>query len=209
VSRVPWIVGALLAIALLPGCLTYERSQTRVAIDRKTGTARVQVTYWNLASTETGRSRQREDLEQLDSLRRSDAYFTNSFLHGSGRGKVSRRRVWIERGKVNASYTITTRDLNQLAEGWTADSAGYRFSSNLQIANTNGARTDDEKPTVKWRRSATLLLVTERDPHFSEAVPFLPEIRESLAARLHPPGKPAKRTAKHSSKRSARGNTAR
>lgn len=170
----------------------YERSQTRITFDRKTGVARVQTTYWNLASTETARGGQWEDFEQLDSLRRSDAYFANSYLRSPGGATLGRRRVWIERGRIHASAQVSTRDLNELApEGWSADSSGYRFTSNLQILATNGTRTRDERASVVWPRSARVLTVTERDPHYSEAVPFLPEVRESLAARLP---KPALRT---------------
>jgi len=182
----------LLLLASLSGCLTYERSTTRVTIDRKTGIARVQVTYWNLATTETGRDRQRDDMEALDSLRRSDAYFVSSFLRGPNAGIASRRRVWIDHGKIHASYTITTKDLNQLAEGWSAGSSRYRYAPMLEVTQTNGSRTDDEKPVIEWPRTSSILVISERDPHFGEAVPFLPEIRESLAVRLpHPP--PAKR----------------
>lgn len=192
------LAGLALALGLLPGCLTYERSQTRVTIDRS-GLARVQTTYWNLASTEVERAPQWEDFEQLDSLRRSDAYFATSYLRSPSDATLGKRRVWIERGRIHASAQVSTRDLNELApEGWSADSSGYRYSSNLQILATNGTRTRDEKPTVVWPRTARVLTVTERDPHFAEAVPFLPEIRESLAARLP---KPAVRPAK--SKRAA------
>lgn len=194
----------ILLLMLGSGCLTYRQSQTRVAIDRKTGTARVQVTYTDVATTEAGRSAQWEDFEHLDSLRRSDAFFASSFLRSPGGGRVSKRRVWIERGRIHASYTITTQDLNQLAEGWSADSTGYGFTSMLRIAKTNGRRTQDEKPTVRWPRTATILLVTEQDPHFAEAVPFVPAIRESLAARLPKPPPPAKRPVKARAKRSAR-----
>jgi len=180
------ILAAAVALALFPGCLTYETSRTRVEFDRK-GIARVVTTYTNIASTEPGRSEQWEDFEQLDSLRRSDAYFASSYLRSPSGGLVGKRRVWIEKGKILASATVTTRDLNQLAEGWSADSSGYRFSSNLLIAATNGRRTDDEKPTVVWPRSARVLTVVERDPHFREASPFLPQIRDSLAKRVAPP----------------------
>jgi hypothetical protein len=173
-----------LALALFSGCLSYERSETRVTFDRKTGMAKVQVTYWNLASTETSRDGQRKDFEQLDSLRRSNAYFLSSFLRTPGAGTVSKRRVWIEGGRINASYTIQTRDLNQIAEGWSAGTAGYRYVSMIRVAKTNGRRTTDEKPAVVWPRKSPLLLVVESDPHFGEAVPFLPEFRESLAVRL-------------------------
>ncbi len=201
------IVAVALAIFMSSGCLSYEKSQTKVALDRKTGIARVQVTYWNLASTETGRNGQREDFEQLDSLRRSDPYFLSSFLRNAGGGRASKRKVWIEKGQIHASYTIQTRDLNQIAEGWSADTTGYRYVSMIEISKTNGQRTTDEKPTVRWPRKATELIVGERDPHFGEAVPFLPEFRDSLAARLKrsepkpPPkaAKPAKSTAKKKS----------
>lgn len=193
------VLAAALALALFPGCLTYEKSQTRVAFDPKTGVAHVQTTYWNIASTEPGRREQWDDFEQLDSLRRSDAYFATSYLRSPAGGQVGKRRVWIEKGRVHASAAVTTRDLNELAEGWSADSSGYRFTSNLEITATNGRRTDDEKPTVFWPRSARLLSVAERDPHFGEAVPFRPEIRDSLAKRLPPVVKAAhpKRAAKH------------
>jgi hypothetical protein len=190
VSRTPRIVCLVLLAALAPGCLTYETSQTRVAIDKK-GLARVEVTFQNVATTETGRTGQWEDFEQLDSLRRSDAYFASSFLRSARGARVLRRRVWLSKDHIHASYVISTRDLNQIAEGWSADSTGYRYTSLLTVARTNGKRTTDEKPTVVWPRSARLLLVTEKDPHFSEAVPFLPEIRKTLAARLKA-SKPAK-----------------
>lgn len=180
-------LAAALALGLFPGCLTYERSQTRVTFDRKR-VARVQTTYWNLASTEAARDRQWEDFEQLDSLRRSDAYFASSYLRSPAGATLGRRRVWIEGGRIHASATVTTSDLNELApEGWSADSSGYRFTSNLQILATNGTRARDGRATVVWPRTARVLAVTERDPHFSEAVRFLPEIRESLAARLPKP----------------------
>jgi hypothetical protein len=189
-------IGALVLLAALaPGCLTYETSQTRVAIDKK-GLARVEVTFQNLATTETSRSGQWEDFEQLDSLRRSDAYFTSSFLRSVRGGNIGRRRVWLSKDRVHASYVISTRDLNQIAEGWAADSTGYHYTSMLTVARTNGKRTGDEKPTVVWPRSARVLLVSEQDPHFSEAVPFLPEIRKALAARLKGPAKPPRRTAR-------------
>jgi len=192
VSRAPRILGLVLLAALAPGCLTYETSQTKVAIDRR-GLARVEVTFQNVATTETGRAGQWEDFEQLDSLRRSDAYFAASFLRAPRGGSVGRRRVWFVRDRIHASYVITVQDLNQIAEGWSADSAGFRYTSLLSVSRTNGKRTRDEKPTVIWPRSARLLLVAEQDPHFSEAVPFLPEIRKSLAARLK--AKPSKRPA--------------
>ncbi len=203
VSRPPslgLILCLVLLAALAPGCLTYETSQTRVAIDKK-GLARVEVTIQNVATTETGRDGQWEDFQQLDSLRRSDAYFTSSFLRSVRGGQVGRRRVWLSHAKIHASYVISTRDLNQIAEGWSADSAGYRYTSLLTVARTNGKRTADEKPTVVWPRSARLLLVVEKDPHFSEAVPFLPEIQKILADRLTVP-KPAKPT--KATRRSAR-----
>lgn len=205
------IVGALLALALLPGCLTYERSQTRVTFDGKTGTATVQTTYSNIASTESERKEQWADFEQLDSLRRSDAYFGSSYLHNAAKGRLGPRRVWIEGGKVNASATVATRDLNELAEGWSADSSGYRYTSSIEIAATNGKRTDDEKPTVVWPRSARVLTVLERDPHFGEASPFLPEIRDSLSRRLPPPALKASHAKKpvkhHHRRRTARRTT--
>jgi hypothetical protein len=181
----------VLLTALAPGCLTYETSQTRVAIDRK-GLARVEVTIQNVATTETGRDGQWEDFEQLDSLRRSDAYFTSSFLRSVRGGNIGRRKVWLSKDRIHASYVISTRDLNQIAEGWSADSTGYRYTSMLTVARTNGKRTSDEKPTVVWPPGTRLLLVAEKDPHFSEAVPFLPEIRKTLAARLKGPAKLAK-----------------
>jgi len=176
--------GLLLLAAFAPGCLTYETSETQVTIDRRTGLARVEVTVHNVATTETGRGGQWEDFEQLDSLRRSDAYFAGSFLRSPGGGRVGKRRAWIDHGQIHASYVITTRDLNQIAEGWAADSSGYHYTSLLTVARTNGQRTGDDKPTVVWPRSARLLIVVEQDPHFSEAVPFLPEIQKALAARL-------------------------
>ncbi|HEV8129284.1 MAG TPA: hypothetical protein VGQ14_06480 [Candidatus Eisenbacteria bacterium] len=202
----------VLALLLFSGCLSYEKSQTKVTIDKKTGIAKVQVTYWNLASTETGRGSQREDFEQLDSLRRSDAYFLSSFLRSANAGRASKRKVWIEKGHIHASYTIETRDLNQIAEGWSADTTGYRYVSMLEISRTNGQRTTDEKPTVLWPRKAVELVIGENDPHFSESVPFLPEFRESLDVRLRreAPKKPPKsskstakkKTPKNTSKRS-------
>ena len=199
------VVGvALLAAALFPGCLTYERSETRVTFDAKTGAARVQINYANIASTEPGRNEQWTDFEQLDSLRRSDAYFANSYLRSPGGGKVAKRRVWIERGRIFATASITTEDLNELSEGWSADSSGYRYSSMLEITDSNGSRTDDEKPTVFWPRSARVLTVSERDPHFREAVPFRAEIRDSLAKRLPKPAlRPTrvKRAAAHHGRR--------
>jgi hypothetical protein len=196
---------AALALLLFSGCLSYEKSQTKVTFDKKTGIAKVQVTYWNLASTETGRNGQHEDFEQLDSLRRSDAYFLSSFLRSANAGKASKRKVWIEKGQFHASYTIETRDLNQIAEGWSADTTGYRYVSMLEISRTNGQRTTDEKPTVHWPRKTVELIIGERDPHFSESVPFLPEFQESLTARLHreaPKAPPkSKSTAKKSSKK--------
>ena len=199
-------LAAALALALFPGCLTYEKSQTRVSVDARTGVAHVQTTYWNIASTEPGRREQWDDFEQLDSLRRSDAYFVTSYLRSPAGGQVGKRRVWIEKGRVHASASVTTRDLNELAEGWSADSSEYRYTSSLEITATNGRRTDDEKPTVVWPRSARLLSVTERDPHFGEAVPFRPEIRDSLAKRLPPAVKAAhpKRAAKHPAARRPR-----
>lgn len=194
------LLGSVVALALLPGCLTYERSQTRVTFDGATGVATVQTTYSNIASTESSRNEQWADFEQLDSLRRSDPYFASSYLRSPGGGRIGPRRVWIEKGKVNASATVTTRDLNELAEGWSADSSGYRFTSSLEITATNGKRTDDEKPTVVWPKRTRALTVVERDPHFGEASPFLPEIRDSLARRLpHPALRPShgKRTATH------------
>jgi hypothetical protein len=189
-------LGLLLLAALAPGCLTYETSQTRVSIDQRTGLARVEVLVQNVATTETGRGGQWEDFEQLDSLRRSDAYFAGSFLRSPGGGHIVRRRAWIDHGQIHASYVITTRDLNQIAEGWSADSSGYRYTSLLTITRTNGQRTGDEKPSVMWPRSAPLLIVAEQDPHFSEAFPFLPEIRKSLAARLKAKA-PQRRAAAH------------
>lgn len=196
-------LAAAAALALLPGCLTYQRSQTRIAFDGTTGVARVQTTYWNIASTEPARSEQWQDFQQLDSLRRSDAYFATSYLRSPGGGRVGKRRVWIEKGQIHASASVATRDLNELAEGWSADSSGFRYTSNLEITATNGRRTDDEKPTVSWPKTARLLTVAERDPHFGEAVPFLPEIRDSLAKRLPPAVKPpsVKRATKHTTKR--------
>ena len=188
------VLSLLLVGVLSSGCLTYEKSQTRVTIDRRTGLARVQVTIQNVATTETGRNGQWEDFEQLDSLRRSNAYFESSFLRTPGAAKMEPRRVWIERGQIHASYSIRTRDLNQIAEGWSADTSGYRYTSMLEVTRTNGKRTQDEKPAVVWPRSATLLIVAERDPHFSEAFPFLPEIQKALAARLRP--SPQNRSAK-------------
>ena len=195
------------ALVLFSGCLSYEKSQTKVTIDKKTGVAKVQVTYWNLASTETGRSGQHEDFEQLDSLRRSDAYFLSSFLRVPNAGRASKRKVWIEKGQIHASYTIETRDLNQIAEGWSADTTGYRYVSMLEISRTNGQRTTDEKPTVHWPRKTVELVLGEHDPHFSESVPFLPEFRESLTVRLRreapsTPPKSSKPASKKSTKRS-------
>lgn len=200
-----WVLA--LALVLFPGCLTYETSQTRVTFDPKTHMAHVQTTYTNIASTEPGRTEQWADFEQLDSLRRSDEYFTTSYLRTPDGGTTGKRRVWIDKGRILASAEVTTHDLNELAEGWSADASGYRFTSNLQIGATNGTRTDDEKPTVVWPRSAKLLLVSERDPHFGEASPFLPEIRDSLANRLPPVLKTvkAKRTpARHHVRRTRR-----
>ena len=202
------------ALALLPGCLTYETSQIRVTIDPKTRVAHVQTTYGNIASTEPGRAEQWTDFEQLDSLRRSDRYFSTSYLRSPQGGVAGKRRVWIERGRIHASAEVTTHDLNELAEGWSADSSVYRFTSNLEISSTNGRRTEDEKPTVVWPRSARLLLVSERDPHFGEAAPFLPEIRDSLAKRLppvvkakpkskRPPARHPVRRTRHTTRRSA------
>jgi hypothetical protein len=206
------IVAVALAIFMSSGCLSYEKSQTKVALDKKTGIAHVQVTYWNLASTENGRNGQREDFEQLDSLRRSDPYFLSSFLRSLGGGRASKRKVWIEKGQIHASYTIQTKDLNQIAEGWSADTTGYRYVSMLEISKTNGQRTTDEKPTVRWPRKATELIVGERDPHFGETVPFLPEFRESLAVRLKrsepkPPQKAAKATKSTGKKKSTKEST--
>jgi hypothetical protein len=205
------LLAAALALALFPGCLTYEKSQTKVSFDPRTGVAHVQTTYWNVASTEPGRREQWDDFEQLDSLRRSDAYFATSYLRSPAGGQVGKRRVWIEKGQVHASASVATRDLNELAEGWSADSSGYRFTSNLEITATNGQRTDDEKPTVFWPRSARLLSVAERDPHFGEAVPFRPEIRDSLAKRLPPVVKATheKRAVKHRTVRRARAGSKR
>ena len=206
------IVAVALAIFMSSGCLSYEKSQTKVALDKKTGIAHVQVTYWNLASTETGRNGQREDFEQLDSLRRSDPYFLSSFLRNVGAGRASKRKVWIEKGQIHASYTIQTSDLNQIAEGWTADTTGYRYVSMLEISKTNGQRTTDEKPTVRWPRKSAELIVGERDPHFGETVPFLPEFRESLAVRLKrsepkPQPKAAKPTKSTAKTKSTKGST--
>lgn len=206
------IVAVAVAIFMSSGCLSYEKSQTKVALDKKTGMAHVQVTYWNLASTETGRNGQREDFEQLDSLRRSDPYFLSSFLRSPGGGRASKRKVWVEKGQIHASYTIQTSDLNQIAEGWSADTTGYRYVSMLEISKTNGQRTTDEKPTVHWPRRATELIVGERDPHFAEAVPFLPEFRESLAVRLKrsapkPPPKAVKSTKSTAKKKSTKRST--
>lgn len=205
------VLAAVLALALFPGCLTYEKSQTRILFDRKTGVAHVQTTYWNIASTEPERDEQWRDFEQLDSLRRSDPYFATSYLHSPSASRIGTRRVWIEKGQVHASASVATRDLNELAEGWSADSTGYRYSSNLEIAATNGRRTDDEKPTVSWPRTARVLTVTERDPHFGEAFRFLPEIRDTLAKRLPPAVKPprAKRSPKHATTRRHRTTTTR
>ena len=180
------IVALALALASVvsTGCLSYEKSDTKVTLDKKTGIARVQVTYWNLTSTETGRDGQREDFEQLDSLRRSDPFFLSSFLRAPNAGRASKRRVWTEKGQINASYTIETQDLNQIAEGWSVDTTGYRYVSMLEIAKTNGQRTTDEKPTVRWPRKSISMIIGEKDPHFRESVPFLPEFQESLAARI-------------------------
>jgi hypothetical protein len=199
---------AVVALVLFPGCLTYEKSQTKITFDGTTGVARVQTTYWNIASTEPARSEQWQDFE-LDSLRRSDPYFATSYLRSPGGGRVGKRRVWIEKGRIHASASVTTRDLNELAEGWSADSTGFRYTSNLEITATNGRRTDDEKPTVTWPKRARLLTVVERDPHFGEAIPFRPEIRDSLAKRLPPVVKPVKRATKHSTSRRARSTTKR
>jgi hypothetical protein len=204
------IAAVAVAIFMSSGCLSYEKSQTKVALDKKTGIAHVQVTYWNLASTETGRSGQREDFEQLDSLRRSDPYFLSSFLRSLGGGSASERKVWIEKGQIHASYTIQTRDLNQIAEGWSADTTGYRYVSMIEISKTNGQRTTDEKPTVRWPRKATELIVGERDPNFTESVPFLPEFRESLTVRLkrsEPPPKAAKSTKSTAKKKPTKRST--
>ena len=117
-------------------------------------------------------------------------------------GNIGRRRVWLSKDRIHASYVINTRDLNQIAEGWSADSTGYRYTSLLKVARTNGKRTVDEKPTVIWPRSARLLLVAEEDPHFSEAVPFLPGIRKTLADRLKAASKPS--SSANATRRSAR-----
>jgi hypothetical protein len=204
-------VAVATALTLLPGCLTYEKSQTRITFDGKSGIAHVQTMYWNVASTEPGRREQWEDLEQLDSLRRSDPYFANSYLRSPSGGRIGPRRVWIEKGLIHASASVSTRDLNELAEGWSADSSGYRYTSNLEITATNGRRTDDEKPTVIWPKTARLLTVAERDPHFGEAVPFRAEIRDSLAKRLPPVVKPShpKRATTHHAKRRARSRRSR
>jgi hypothetical protein len=177
------------AMTALTGCLTYERKEQKLTIDRKSRIARMDATIRNVATTETSPAGQWEDFAQLDSLRRSDAYFATAFLPSPEAARVSKRRVWVERGKIHASYTILTHNLGRLAEGWSADSTGYAYGTMLEVTKTNGMTArDGGRTTVTWPRRAHLLLVDERDPHFDEAIPFIAAIRDS-AARWNAPAK--------------------